>query len=370
MRYPSPRIYLDSAAAARPNPLLAQWYAELLPVCGVNPHGGTCFAEQARRIALEAARRLLRLLRIPEGEAEVIWTSGVTEALNLASSLAQGAFLLDPTAHAALREPILRTARQVAYPGVDRTGRLLSPKGAADGMAIGHVNNETGVRQELCPLREALGRNAIMILDCAQSFCKAEIPWEAAGVDAMALSSRKIGGPASVGALVVRRSRLGQMRAEIIGGGQQGGLRSGTLDVCGVEMFARAAEHAFSRMAEHRRRMLELNGLYAELLKSFAAKWKAVPVGEPPEDAAIHMLHIPGREGAVLSRILADEHGILVASSSACSAEHGQGSLSMRAMGFSAQAAKEALRVSFDAEDNGDELREFFAALDAVLEGF
>ena len=261
MRHPSPRIYLDCAAAARPNPHLAQWYAELLPICGINPHGGTCYAERARRIALEAARRLLFLLHIPEGEAEVIWTSGVTEALNLAATLVQGTIMLDSTAHAALRQPILRNVSKVIYPEVAPSGKLTPPSHHAEGMAISHINNETGVKQEIVTLRDTLANDAIAILDCAQSFCKTDIPWERAKLDAIALSSRKIGGPASVGALVVRKSRLTRLRPEIIGGGQQHGFRSGTLDVCGAEMFVRAAEEAVSNLAEYHRHLIRLNRL-------------------------------------------------------------------------------------------------------------
>ncbi|MBR4674359.1 MAG: aminotransferase class V-fold PLP-dependent enzyme [Victivallales bacterium] len=380
MRYQEPRIFFDSAAAARPLPRLAEWYAELLPVCSINPHGGTCYAERSRRVSLEAARRLLRLLHIPDGEAEVIWTSGVTEALNLAATLAQGELLFDPTAHVSLTVPLVqRSVARMPFM-VQRDGKLLlschsfasleGESGKRRMAAISHVNNETGVKQDMCALRTAVGPSTLMLLDCAQSFCKSDIPWREAHLDAIALSSRKIGGPASVGALVVRKSLVDSLRPEILGGGQQGGLRSGTLDVCGIEMFVRAAEDAVSHLAEYKSRLLELNRFYDELLEGLVRKWKAVKVGETPPDGAIHLLHLPGFEGAVVSRILAEEHGILVASSSACSAEHGKGSTSMRAMGFSEQEAKEAIRISFDIQNTSDELQLFFQMLDKTLTDF
>lgn len=380
MRYQEPCIFFDSAAAARPHPQLVEWYAELLPVCSVNPHGGTCYAERARRVALDAVRRLLRLLHIPEGEAEVIWTSGVTEALNLAATLAPGELIFDPTAHASLTAPLERSSAARMPFMVQRNGKLLlgchsfaaleSESGACRMAAISHVNNETGVKQDACALRTAVGPSAIMLLDCAQSFCKCDIPWREAHLDAVALSSRKIGGPASMGALVIRKTLVDSLHPEIVGGGQQRGLRSGTLDVCGIEMFVRTAEDAASHRADCKSRLLELNCLYDEQLEGFARKWKAVKVGETEPDAAIHLLHLPGYEGAVVSRILAEEYGVLVASSSACSAEHGSGSTSMRAMGFSEQEAKEAIRISFDAKNTTDELRELFCVLDKTLAEF
>ncbi len=380
MRYSEPRIFFDSAAAARPHPRLAEWYAELLPVCSVNPHGGTCYAERARRVVLDAARRLLRLLHIPEGEADVIWTSGVTEALNLAATLPHGELLFDPTAHASLTAPLERSSAARMPFMVQRNGKLLlgchafasleCESGSPRMAAISHVNNETGVLQDVCALRTAVGPSTLMLLDCAQSFCKCNIPWREAHLDAVALSSRKIGGPASVGALVIRKTLVDGLHPEIVGGGQQRGLRSGTMDVCGIEMFVRAAEDAASHLAEYKSRLLELNRLYDEQLEGFAHKWKAVKVGETEHDGAIHLLHLPGYEGAVVSRILAEEYGVLVASSSACSAEHGSGSTSMRAMGFSEQEAKEAIRVSFDFQNTPDELRELFHVLDKTLAEF
>ncbi|MBR4221589.1 MAG: aminotransferase class V-fold PLP-dependent enzyme [Victivallales bacterium] len=380
MRYQEPRIFFDSAAAARPHPRLAKWYAELLPVCSVNPHGGTCYAERARRIVLEAACRLLRLLHIPDGEADVIWTSGITEALNLAATLAKGTVLVDPTAHASLTAPLARCSAACMPFMVQRDGKLAvschsfasleGESGAPSLAAISHVNNETGVLQDVCALRTAVGPSTQMLLDCAQSFCKCDIPWREAHLGAVALSSRKIGGPASVGALVIRKTLVDGLRPELVGGGQQKGIRSGTMDVCGIEMFVRAAEDAVAHLADYKSRLLELNRLYDELLDGFASKWKAVKVGETEPDGAIHLLHLPGYEGAVVSRILAEEYGVLVASSSACSAEHGSGSTSMRAMGFSEQQAKEAIRISFDIQNTPDELRELFQVLNNTLSEF
>ena len=380
MRYQEPRIFFDSAAAARPHPRLAEWYAELLPGGSINPHGGTCYAERARRVALDAARRLLRLLHIPEGEAEVVWTSGVTEALNLAATLAQGEIIFDPTAHASLTAPLERSSAARMPFMVQRNGKLLlgcqsfaaleGESGSPRMAAISHVNNETGVKQDVCFLRTVVGPTTVMLLDCAQSFCKCDIPWREAHLDAVALSSCKIGGPASVGALVVRKSLVNCLRPRIVGGGQQNGLRSGTLDVCGIEMFVRTAEDTTAHLSECRQHLLGLNRLYDELVEGFARKWKAVKVGETESDGAIHLLHLSGYEGAVVSRILAEEYGVLVASSSACSAEHGNGSTSMRAMGFSEQDAKEAIRISFDMQSTTDELRLFFQILDRTLAEF
>ncbi len=351
------------AAAGRPLPQLAQWYAELLPLYSINPHGGTCYAERCRRLVIEAERRLLALLGIREGSADVIWTSGVTEALNLAATALRGKdVLLDPGAHEALAKPL---SNAICIPfQIDGNGRLHSDV-LCDNAALSHINNETGVEQDL----ERIGRetgDGILLVDAAQSFCRTQIPWNEAGIDMLAVSSRKIGGPASVGALVCRRGRT-NLKPLILGGGQQRGLRSGTLDVCGIEMFVRSAESLYAAMAERAARIKALNAEFHNCLEAF--RWSHEVVCGDGE-RHIHMLHLPGYEGAVVSRILAEDHGIMVASSSACSAEHGGGSTTMRALGYSEQASKEAIRISFDGNSTTDEIKRLFDALNKTLENF
>ena len=359
----SPPVNFDTAAAGRPLPQLVQWYAELLPLYSINPHGGTCYAERSRRLVIDAERRLMALLGISEGSADVIWTSGVTEALNLAATALRGKnVLLDPGAHEALSKPL---SNAICIPfQIDGNGRLYSDNHCGNA-ALSHINNETGVEQDLAQIRHEIG-DGIVLVDAAQSFCRVRIPWNEAGIDMLAISSRKIGGPASVGALVCRRGRT-ELKPLILGGGQQRGVRSGTVDVCGIEMFVRSAESLYAAMAEGTARIKALNAEFRSCLEAF--RWRHEVVCGDGE-RHIHLLHLPGYEGAVLSRILADNHGIMVASSSACSAEHGGGSTTMRALGYSEQAAKEAIRISFDANSTTDDIHFLFDALDRTLEDF
>ncbi len=305
-------INFDTAAAGRPFPKLAEWYAELLPNFSINPHGGTCYAEVCRRAVIDAERRLLSLLCISEGSVDVIWTSGVTEALNLAATAFRGKdVLIDPGAHDALAMP-LSNERSKPFV-IDRDGSLHAGS-ICGNAALSHVNNETGVEQDLLRIRQEIG-DGLMLVDAAQSFCRCRIPWNEAKIDLLALSSRKIGGPSSVGALVCRRGRVA-LKPLIVGGGQQHGMRSGTVDVCGIEMFVRTAECRHKAMAEQQVRIKALNAAFRECLGAFQRKYELV-CGDI--DRHIHMLYLPGFEGAVVSRILADEYGIIIASSSALS---------------------------------------------------
>ena len=287
----------------------------------------------------------------------------MTEALNLAATAFRDKeVLLDPGAHEALSKP-LSVARSIRLQ-LERDGRLHSDN-QLDNVALSHVNNETGVEQDLVRIRLEMG-NGLLLVDGAQSFCRIRIPWNDAKIDMLAISSRKIGGPASVGALICRRGHA-SLKPLILGGGQQHGMRSGTLDVCGIEMFVRTAECLCATMAERQSRIKALNEEFFRCLKGF--RWRNELVCGAGE-RHIHMLHLPGFEGAVVSRILAEDHGIMVASSSACSAEHGGGSVTMRALGYSEQAAKEAVRISFDSSCTPEEIHRLFEALDKTLEYF
>ncbi|MBQ6472269.1 MAG: aminotransferase class V-fold PLP-dependent enzyme [Victivallales bacterium] len=368
-------VNLDNAAAAPPNPKLAEWYAELLPDYHYNPHGGTCVAERCRRLALEAERRLLALLGIPEREANVIWTSGVTEALNLAAQVKlppDSTVAIDPEAHPALSEPCKAWANVGTMP-CDCFGEVQPNKGRCDLCAVSHINNETGFTQNLPAIRAALGAcggQGLLLVDAAQSFCKTPIPWQAAHIDMLALSSRKIGGPAAVGALVVRKGV--NLRAQLVGGGQQNGLRSGTLDAIGVELFVRSAESAMRRHADNGRRVTDLSTeLWACLYERSGASgwpnWQPLHSGTPADSPYINLFSFPGHEGAVLARILAERHGVLVSSSSACSAESGRLSPGLLAMGVEESVIRGAMRVSFSTASTFQDLQTFLSALEKTL---
>ncbi|MBR0457832.1 MAG: aminotransferase class V-fold PLP-dependent enzyme [Victivallales bacterium] len=368
---PSP-IYLDNAAAALPHPSLAQWYAELLPQYPWNPHGGTCYAEQARRLVLRAGQRLLAALHIPEDEATVLWTSGVTEATNLAAHVRlpdSPVVFLDPGAHAALLAPLAPFSPQALL--LANNGALSLPScQRCDLLALSCVNNETGAIPDLPALRHKLASCSgarMLLVDAAQALGKHPIPWNAAHIDLLALSSRKIGGPAAVGALIVRKGT--PLHAHILGGGQQNKLRSGTLDVVGIEMFTRVAEETCAQSASHGEVVTLLNRLLWNGLETLSLpRWQRIS----PENGSpyIAMFSFPGYEGAVLVRILAEHHHVLVSSASACSAEEGIPSHTILGMGFSRDVANGAIRVSLSHRNTSDDIQTFLQALTLTLQDY
>ena len=374
-------IYLDYAGSGWPRTWLGSRYAEYVAAYSANPHGGSCFAEECRQAIQKAERRVLRCLGLEEGEARIVWTSGCTEALNLAVQGSIGGLdsgiVVDGGAHPAMLESCLawrgRGGRSVQVTALSEDGqsRLGDDFPLPALAAVSHVNHETGAKQDLARWRGVFGGQGrsrpLLLVDAAQSFGRCDIPWREAGIDLLALSGRKLGGPAAVGALVCRPEIV--LQPLLHGGGQQRGVRPGTLDTVGILLFADAAEEACAHRAAS---SAQAAGLASRLWEGLAAggfpAWRRLsPAAGDPHIAA---WSFPGYEGAVLMRMLAERHGILIATGSACSAESGKNSHVLAAMGHDQTLARGALRVSFGWKSSHAEVEKLLQALAAALTAY
>ncbi|HOG51559.1 MAG TPA: aminotransferase class V-fold PLP-dependent enzyme, partial [Lentisphaeria bacterium] len=207
----------------------------------------------------------------------------------------------------------------------------------------------------------------LLLVDAAQSFGRCDIPWREAGIDLLALSARKLGGPAAVGALVCRLEIV--LQPLLHGGGQQRGVRSGTLDTVGILLFADAAEEACAQRSVSSAQAADLaSRLWEGLATGGFPTWQRLsPAAGDPHIAA---WSFPGYEGAVLMRMLAERHGILIATGSACSAESGKTSYVLAAMGHDQAVARGALRVSFGWNSKTADVEALLQALTAALAAY
>ena len=344
----APPVYFDEAAAALPHPKLAGWFSVLCAELPYNPHGGTKYAELVKRRILLAEERILRILGADN--AFIVWTSGVTEALNLALN-SLGRLTVKLGSHPALTEP------SALLPKPENQHRK--------SFATSHIESETGGICDLAALRKEIG-NDLLLVDGAQSFCKIDIPWREASIDMLALSSRKIGGPASIGALVVKRGVA--IKPLMFGGGQQNGLRPGTLDAVGISLFAEVACDRAAHQKENYRKVTALNQTLWTILDESGLQYMRIS----PENGypGIAMFALPGYEGAVIARILADKEGILLSSGTACTAETGKPSETMIRAAGSEQLARSAIRVSLSPANTTDEIRQLAAALKHTLQNY
>ena len=233
--------------------------------------------------AVERARKQVASL-IGAGSKDIVFTSGATEANNLAikgtGRAADGSrdhIVTVATEHKAVLDPVARLRRegwQVTVLPVGRDG-IVDVTGIADAItdrtalvSVMAANNEIGALQPIKAIAAAAhAKGALMHTDAVQIAGKLPFDVEALDVDFASVSAHKVYGPKGVGALYVRRKRVA-IAAEIDGGSQERGLRSGTLNVPGIVGFGRAAEIAREEMATEAKHVEALRNRLLERLQS------------------------------------------------------------------------------------------------------
>ena len=235
------------------------------------------------------------------------------------------------------------------------------------------VNNETGVVQPVAEIvravREAAGRRRVLVhTDAVQAFGKIPLDPGALGVDAASLSAHKIGGPRGIGALWLRPGLSLPVLAA--GGGQERGMRPGTENVAGAAGFAAAAETRLARLATDAARA---RGLAARLVGALAGIPGAVlfPAARARGESDLFSPWIvcfgfPPLPGEVVVR-LAGEHGICIASGSACSSHKRIRTRVLEAMGYDRKTAMSAIRASTGPSTTEAEIDALVAFLRADL---
>jgi cysteine desulfurase len=374
-------IYLDHAATP---PLRAEvrdaWLGAQIVGNASSVHGA---GQRARRVLEEARERVSD--RLGCQPIEVVFTSGGTESVNLAlkglwSARDEGRSALvlpDGEHHATLDAAAWLAAREgagVRAVALDRTGRipLAGFREALDGSAALATAlvaaNETGTINDAAMLSEAAADAGVPLhLDAVAAAGHVAIdfaewrgsPRGGAGLVALSISGHKLGAPVGTGALVV--SRHAAPDPLLHGGGQQRGLRAGTQDIAGAVALATALELADAERDEENAR---LETIRAEVVADLARRTPEIVVlGDPERHLAgtIH-LHLPGAAGESLMFLL-DQRGFSVSTGSACQAGVAEPSHVVMALGYSAEEARQVLRISMGRTTTGAEMARFTEAL-------
>lgn len=379
-------IYLDHAATTPLRPEAREAWLDAQRDAGnaSSIHG----AGQAARRRLEDARERLAAVLGCE-PIEVVFTSGGTEAIGLAlqglwrarKADADGIVLPDGEHHAVLDTVAWLSAREgarVVAVGVDEHGRIPVER-FADAAASGGVGlataivagNETGTVNDAAGLAAAAAEAGVPLhLDAVAAFGHVPVDfadWRAgarggAGLVALSVSGHKIGAPVGTGALVV--SRAASLEPLLHGGGQQRGLRSGTLDVAGASALSVAAELAERERAAEAARIGALRDSFLARLRGALPEAELLGHPEHHLPGTIH-LHLPGAAGESLLFLL-DQEGIAVSTGSACQAGVAEPSHVVLAMGRSETVARQVLRITLGRTTTADDLETLLRALSAA----
>lgn len=382
-------VYLDHAASAplRERAREAEERYERSDYAGANPNSLHTMGRQAAR-ALDGARReLASCLGGGFRPVDVTFTSGGTEANNLALlGLAEGArsrdarrrkVVLSAIEHDSVLDvvPVLKARGfEVALVSPDRLGVVREHALAAELgrdcalVSVMSANNETGVAQPVDALAKLThGVGALMHTDAVQAFGR--ISLELSRVDALSLAAHKIGGPIGIGALVCRqRVRL---RPQSFGGGQEQGRRAGTQNLRGALALAAVARDCCDHLDERASATRALARYLREAIVGEDTGIRAtVPYEELPESGrlpGIVSILVPGVDSETLV-LECDQAGYEVSAASACSSGSLEASHVLLAMGVPRNDALCSLRISFDERVDQEDLAGFARALLAIVE--
>lgn len=353
-------IYLDYAATTPVDPRVAERMAECLSIDGVfgNPASRShLYGWQAEEMVENARRDVADLLHCDT--REIVWTSGATEANNLAIK-GVAAFYAEKGRHIITSQiehkAVLDSCRflegqgaEITYLKPDSSG-IISPAALqhairADTVLVTlmHVNNEIGTCNDIAALGTvARQHDVIFHVDAAQSAGKLPVDLSELPVDLMSLSAHKIYGPKGVGALFVRREPRINLMAQIHGGGHERGMRSGTLpthQLVGMGKAFSLATELMVQESQHSRTLRKrlLSGL--ELLDGWQLN------GHPEHNVpGIVNLAFAGVDGESL---LLSLRQLAISSGSACMSATLDPSHVLRGMGMSNELAQSSLRISF-----------------------
>ena len=378
------RVYLDHAATTPVDPEVAEAMARVLREVPGNP--SSIYAEGRRARALVDTAREEVAAAMGADPSEIVFTSGGTEADNLAIRGVLKAHRPDPDAsgphlvissiehHAVLdtAEDLERHADvRVAIVGVDGTGRV-DPRDVADAIgeatrliSIMHGNNEIGTIQPIDEIgRVARERGVTFHTDAVQTVGILPFDVRTLPVDLVSVNAHKFYGPKGVGALYVRKgTRIATMQT---GGGQEKGRRTGTENVAGIVGLGSAMRIATERRdgeAEKQRRLRDriLEGVRARVP---AAVLTGHPTERLPNNASFCF---PGTQGEALIVAL-DLEGFSVSSGSACTSGKTEPSHVLLAIGLEREVAQGSLRVTVGRDTTESDVDAFLAALPPIVE--
>ncbi|HXI63052.1 MAG TPA: cysteine desulfurase family protein [Gemmatimonadales bacterium] len=382
---PKRLVYLDNAATT---PVRPEVLEAMLPYLGRdafgNPSSAHRFGRTARAGVEEAKRTIAEVLGGGVEPGHVIFTSGGTEADNLAvigAALAArdrgGPFRV--AVSAIEHKAVLAAAHAVVHLGgeevilpVDGDGAVslealdeALARGSVAVVAVMWVNNEVGAVQPVARLAERCREAGVPFhVDAVQAFGKIPVSLRDVPCTLLTLSGHKIGAPKGIGALIVRDRHV--VEAIIHGGGQQFGIRPGTENVPGIAALGKAVELAAQEQAGFATRVAALRDELERRLLAVVPD-AVVNAARGPRAPHVSNVSIPGTDSEALLMHF-DLAGIACSSGSACSTGAVEPSHVLTAMGVPRELGVAALRFSFGKDSSEEDVEAVIGAMPKIVE--
>jgi cysteine desulfurase len=364
-------IYLDHQATTPLDPAVLEammpYLTERFGNAGSRSHRYGWEAEEAVETARGALARAIHAM-----DREIVFTSGATESINLALTgvcealEGEGRHVISTvTEHPATLATLAHLARRgwhITYLPVDRDGLVTAAQVEAALstqtvlITLLHGNNEIGTLQPISEIGRLARRQGVYFhVDAAQALGRVALDVHEMCIDLLSMSAHKVYGPKGVGALFVRRRdpRV-RLEAQLLGGGQERGLRSGTLNVPGIVGFGKAAALAAARLPEEAARLTDWRERFVKMLQ------EALPavhlVGHP-------QLRLPGQamlrfDGIRAEDLLLNVRGLAASTGSACASATQAPSHVLRALGLRDEEAAACVRFGFGRANHEDDVVE------------
>ncbi|ERJ58821.1 cysteine desulfurase family protein [Sphingobacterium paucimobilis] len=376
-------IYLDYAATTPTDPRVVEAMLPYFTQRFGNAASRTHFYGQEASDAVKTARQQIADLIHAEKSEDIIFTSGATEAINLAiigsfeasgrkdfhmiTALTEHKAVLDTCAY------IESQGAEVTYLGVDSNGLInleeltQSFRPNTKLVSIMYANNETGVIQPIEKIAALTHiHHAMFFTDATQALGKTEIDVRKMAIDLLACSAHKLYGPNGIGALYIDRSYISksQLMAHMHGGGHEGGFRSGTLNTPGIVGFGQACALAKKEMGEEAARISKI----AQRIVEGVSKISDFTLNTDTVDKLPNIISFRFGDIDAEAIIIQSKNSIALSNGSACTSKEIKPSHVLMAMKNDPNIAYATLRLSIGRFTDEAEVDEIISAFEKALE--
>ena len=376
------QVYLDNAASTRVSKPVIELMNKAMAEDYANPSAKHLKGMEAEKYLKEAAVKVAKTMKV--SEKEIVFTSGGTESNNMAligAAMARQRYgkhiISTAIEHSAVHQVLVHLADlgfEYSILKVDEKGQIsleeLKSLLRADTILVSvmYVNNEIGAVQDIKAIADIVhgyNKDIYMHTDAIQAYGKFRIFPKKEGIDLLSVSAHKLHGPKGSGFLYI--DERVNIKPIIYGGGQQRGLRSGTLNIPGIAGLGEAAKEAYEDFDKEVGYIYSLRDYLIDEITKLNDEGIKLN-SEKGVKFAPHVLSISisGVRAEVLLHAM-EERGIYIASGSACSSNHPGLSGTLKGIGLKEEFLSSTVRVSFSKYNNKKELDFFLANLKELI---